>query len=248
MTVRVRSTDTSIWNDYATCYDQVVARSNIYRSAVSTLIGETAPLEPIPEGSCVMDLGCGTGNVTLALTNQIRNVLIVAVDNNPYMAAVFKRKMKDLLRPEAHGHGVYFMETGIDESLHYVRSEGLSPGYAILNNVLFVLPDPLKTLTLIAGCLHPGGQIRLTGPHKSSDPGALFSAIRSDLEEAGKFDGLAVDFERIYQFNTHELGSFIHRFGLKDVEVLLHRAGFKKILHSTTDYYAGQSMLVCAEI
>jgi SAM-dependent methyltransferase len=237
-----------IWDDYAAYCDHVVARSKTYCTAVSVLIGETGPLAPIRPGSCVLDLGCGTGNVTRALVDSVPGLTVIAVDNNPKMVAVFRKKMQDWLRRDAHGPGVLFVETGIDESLVSIGLENLSPSHAILNNVLFVLPDPLKTLSLIAASLHPKGEIRLTGPHRGSNVDALFATLRADLEEAGVLTEVVEDFDRVYKINKYGLGGVIHRFGVKDVEDLLYRAGFKSILYSTTDYYGGQSMLICAQI
>ena len=48
------------------------------------------------------------------------------------------------------------------------------------------------------------------------------------------------------QINKLKLGPWLYRWTTKDVEAMLLKVGFSKIVYSSDQHYANQSMLICA--
>jgi hypothetical protein len=66
------------------------------------------------------------------------------------------------------------------------------------------------------------------------------------LKEANKFTELESDLRHILEINELRLRPWLYRWSTKDVEEMLLKAGFSKILHASEDIYAGQSMFIAA--
>jgi ubiquinone/menaquinone biosynthesis C-methylase UbiE len=125
---------------------------------------------------------------------------------------------------------------------------GLDADYfdtVVLNNVLYAVENAEDCLKAVRRVLKPGGDVRISGPKKDSNPDILFAQIRKELEEAGRFEQLRDDFLHVYEINRYRLRRMLHRWETSDMVRLLESAGFS-VTEASEEIYAGQSMLVSA--
>ena len=159
------------------------------------------------------------------------------------MMQLLKAKCQRYLRNDALGGGVITIKQDITSLF------GLDSAYfdfVTMNNVLYAIEDAESCLKEACRVLKPGGQLRLSGPRKDTKLKVLFERIESDLKEAGKFASLKNEFQHVWQINQLRLDPWLYRWTTKEVEEMLTNAGFSKILYSSEQFYAGQSMLICA--
>ena len=237
-----------MWSEYALCYDKVLNNSLIYPALINTLIGHHNPgPAPIPEGTVVLDLGAGTGNLTCLLAERSAHRLVVSIDSNSVMLNVLRQKCEPFLREDAQGPGVIAIKQDVG-SLY-----GLNDGffdYVVLNNVLYSLePEAAKACLKEAHrVLKPGGELRFSEPKKGNKLSKVLDQIGRDLKGNNRYTGLAKEYHKVRQINEFALAPLLHRWSLGEIQEILRRdIGFTKIAYATDDIYAGQSMLVCAQ-
>ncbi len=236
---------TLMWSEYALCYDKILMNSLIYPELINTLVGNLTPgPPPLQDASVILDIGAGTGNISLLLAKQSPQRLIVAIDNDPFMLNTLRRKCQVFLRQDAQGPGIIAIKQDV------VTLFGLADEFfdcVIINNVLYSLDmDAAQSCLKEAWrVLKPGGEIRISEPQKSTDLSKVLEQIRSDLKKNGKYTKLEADFMKLEQINEFLLKPLLHRWTLADMEkILLH--DFTSITYKTDRIYAGQSMLICA--
>ena len=240
--IRVLSLDL-MWSDYAMSYDRLLNATKSYPELLHRLIGGYDGVAAIPQHARVLDLGAGTGNLTEKLIVTGRDRIIFAAENNRTMLEILRAKCKRFLRSDAEAGGVIAFKQDITSLF------GLEDGYfdyAIMNNVLYAVQDAEACLKETVRVLKSGGELRLSGPRRDSDLDVLFKQFEEELKESNQYDELEPDFHHVHEINRLKLKPMLHRWSNKDVEQLLLDCGFSRISHSSTDTYAGQSMIVCA--
>lgn len=233
--------DELMWSEYALSYD-VLNLTKVYPELVDTMLGANEHLAGIPSDAFVIDLGAGTGNISERLADSERRVF--AVENNPVMLQLLKKKCRKQIRYDDKGPGVIPIRQDVN-SLY-----GLPKNYfhfAILNNVLYSLPDPLPCLKKARELLRKGGEIRLSGPHNRTRLDRLLRQIKADLKAGpGLVGEVKEKYEKVEYINRAFLEPRLRRWTVDEIEDMLREAGFSKVTYSTTDAYAGQAMIVCA--
>jgi ubiquinone/menaquinone biosynthesis C-methylase UbiE len=232
-----------MWSEYATSYDRVLTKTRVYPQLLNKLIGGYDGVRAISADARIIDLGAGTGNVTNQLITTGGDRLIYALENNRLMLQFLQAKCQKFLKTNGDaGGGVIAIKQDIT-SLY-----GLDDNYfdfAIMNNVLYSVPDVDACLKETHRVLKRGGELRLSGPRKDTKLKVLFDRIKRELKDAGVYEEVEADYKRVLEINERRLSpSFV--WSTKDVEAMLLRAGFAKIIHSSEDIYAGQSMFICA--
>ena len=237
-----------MWSEYALCYDKVLNNSLIYPALINTLIGHHNPgPAPIPEGTVVLDLGAGTGNLTYLLAERSAHRLVVSIDSNSVMLNVLRQKCEAFLRKDAQGPGVIAIKQ--DVSSLYGLNDGFFD-YVVLNNVLYSLePEAAKACLKEAHrVLKPGGELRFSEPKKGNKLSKVLDQIWRDLKGNNRYAGLEKEYNKVRQINELALAPLLHRWSLEEVrETLRREIGFTEIKYATDNVYAGQSMLVCAQ-
>ena len=237
-----------MWSEYALCCDKVLNSSLIYPALINTLIGRHNPgPAPIPEGTAVLDLGAGTGNLTCLLAERSAYRLVVSIDSNSVMLNVLRQKCEPFLRKDAQGPGVIAIKQNVS-SLY-----GLNDGffdYVVLNNVLYSLePEAAKACLKEAHrVLKPGGELRFSEPKKGNTLSKVLDQIGLDLKRNNRYRELEKEYHKVRQINEFSLAPMMHLWSLEEVQETLRREiGFTEITYATDNVYAGQSMLVCAQ-
>lgn len=215
---------------------------------ITDLLGRTGPLPLLRDGTVILDCGCGTGNLCLSIADQLPAATLLAVDNDATMAQHFRRKLADRLSPVPRPGRVCFLEADLMAVSGWLARHNLQPDYVFLVNVLYLLDDPGAVLRAIAGCLCPHGELRLSNPDEHTDLEALFCQLERDLADAHQLDDLADDFAVLGRFNRQNLSSALHRLSAAEIRRLVLDTGFRRIMHTTHDHYAGQSLLLSATI
>ncbi len=235
-----------MWSEYALSYDQVLNSTEIYPELLQSILGERRPgPDPIAANSTVLDLGAGTGNVTKLLADPAAQRLVIAIDNNAVMLEMLRRKCEPYLRQDANGPGVIAIKQDIS-SLHGLNEDFCD--YVILNNVLYSLDASAVSACLseVKRVLKPGGEVRISGPQKSTKLSKVLDRLKDDLVKRNKFEQLKNEYLKVKQINEQLLAPLLLKWDRQDMEGQLKEAGFSAITYSSADVYAKQSMLVCA--
>ncbi len=232
-----------LWTEYAASYDRLLPRTSVYNELLDEMLGATGGLDEIADGARVLDLGAGTGNISYRLASEAKGRMIIAVDNNTAMLEILKAKCTAHLREDDEHAGVIPIKQDIT-TLFGIQEQSFD--YAILNNVLYSVSDPVSCLKETFNVLRPGGEIRISGPKKDTDLDALFDRIKSDLKAVGLYDKLKRDFDHVLAINNLRLTPFLHRWDMNDLEKMLEDAGFSEITYRSEDVYAGQAQIIGA--
>jgi SAM-dependent methyltransferase len=233
------------WSPYVPVYDRVLCRTATYRSLLTDLLGRSGPLPRLRDGTVILDCGSGTGNLCRALVDELPGTTVVAVDRDPAMAEMFRQKLADRVSAVPRSGRVCFLAGDLMDVFPVLAEHGLRPDYAFLVNVLYLLDDPAGVLRAIAGCLRPGGELRVSNPDERTDLEALLRQFQQDLLHDGRLAELGDDFEVLKRFNRQELSSALHRLSGADIRRLLLESGFR-ITRGSHRHYAGQSLLLSA--
>ena len=236
------------WSAYSRVYDVILCRTATYRTMLCDLLGKSGPLSAICDGRVVLDLGCGTGNLSREILASYPNTTLIAVDHDPAMAKVFEEKLSNCLSDKPTPGRAFFMEANITEAMSVLSGMGIKADYVFLVNVLFLVPDPETMLRQVAGGLCAGGELRLSNPYDKTDLDSLFRSFRLDLLEQNEFESLENEFNEFRAFNDMQLSPMLHRFSQELLVGILKRAGFSKFNHVSNDHYGGQSLLISVSI
>ena len=229
-----------LWSEYSISYDRVLQNTNVYNELLNTMVGDGKLFTGIPAGSSVLDLGAGTGNVALRLAESDKDLKIVAVDNNSSMLELLKAKCFRFLREDSTTPGIIAIKQDI-ETLNGFQDDHFD--VVILNNVLYSLADPESCLKHVWRVLKPGGEVRISGPKKSTDLNVLFDRIRADLEQRMVYDKFRADFNHVRVINNLRLRPMLFKWTVADVKRMLIKAGFEPGTQSE-EAYAGQAMVL----
>ena len=236
-----------MWSAYATSYDIVLNSTDVYPRLVAQMLGESADsqLDSIPSDARVLDLGAGTGNLTQRLANSRRQAVIFAVENNRTMLNLLRYKCKPFLRQDDKEPGVIALKQDIG-SLYGIPDEYFD--YVIMNNVFYTLDEPVYCMREVNRVLKCGGEVRISGPQRTTNLDRLMVAIERDLKRKGLFEANRKHFQRVVDINHRlEMMENFRRWDLRSMrECLLEDAEFSEITYATADAYAGDAMLVSA--
>jgi ubiquinone/menaquinone biosynthesis C-methylase UbiE len=232
--VESRLADQLFWSQYAVAYDRVLMRYPGYTQLIEMHCDSVlkAPL------GRVLDLGAGTGNVTLAILNRSADWRVIAVDYNQSMLYQLLRKCRKFENR---------MEIRFAEIEQLVDITPGSISAVVMNNVLMFLTEPLKVLQRVCAWLIAGGVLSLHVPNLDSSIETLLLDIRNKLEESGDFREVSEDYSLVYSQNLR-MGAVhkkLSKFSANALTQLLEEAGF--IVDLIKDgTYAGQGMYAVA--
>lgn len=226
---RVR--EDKLWSVYSSSYDRILNRFPPYAKLIDDVVAV------VPEGGrTVIDLGSGTGNVVANLLKG--NNRVTAVESN--------LSMLEKLR-ERHFNPISV--TIVKGSVDYL--DALDPNLrgafdaATMVNVLYAVDAPLDCLQSIFRLLKPGGFLAFSTTHSETRLDGLLDSIKTALKDAGKYDSLANDYERLYEANKDIERTIALRHSRDDYRGWVKAAGFQ-IIKDVPSTYEGAVMLIHA--
>lgn len=134
------------FNAAAATWDEKPARVQLAHDVARSILA-TVPVGPETE---VLDFGCGTGLLSLAIQPRARSV--IAVDSSPEMIETLRKKL--------HGQGI----TNVKTLLCDVEKGETLPGTydLVVSNMTFHhIRDVGSLLLTLAGIIRPGGMIAI---------------------------------------------------------------------------------------
>jgi ubiquinone/menaquinone biosynthesis C-methylase UbiE len=227
--LREKLTDDKIWSVYSASYDAVLLEYPGYKE----LVGKVMDVVSANDQS-VVDLGAGTGNVTKALYKLGHR--ITAVENT--------YAMLDRLRSKAKAFDPERVKV-VKSSIEHLGTLGdHSFDAAVMVNVLYAVDDPLACLQGINRILKQDGVLGFSTTHRDIELQTLLGDIKAKLQQAGTYDALADDYERVLEANRR-LEPIARRYTKEQSLEWVQLAGFEvtKVLPSE---YQGAVMVVHA--
>jgi PAS domain S-box-containing protein len=225
--LKEKLTDDKIWSVYAASYDAVLLHYPDY----AALIGKVIDVVPGKDKS-VVDLGAGTGNVTKALLG--RGHRITAVENS---YAMLDRLRSKAFEPDR----VQVVKSSIE---HLGALEDHSFDAAVMVNVLYAVDDPLHCLQGINRILKENGVLGFSTTHRDIELQTLLADIKAKLQQAGRYDKLADDDERVLEANRR-LEPIARRYPKEQYLEWVELAGFE-VTRVLPSEYQGAVMVVHA--
>ncbi len=230
------------WSRYAISYDKLLLNFSANVQLLETIVAKVAGCQ-----RC-LDLGAGTGNVTLQLLQSDDSRFVCAVEPNHAMAQQLISKVEHL---ESSTNTNYFsrlhvMKESIQRLDEYPKI--VRPGSydaALLVNVLYAIDDPQKCLEKVAALLKPRGKLVLSTSHRETNVDHLFAVMEGSLREKGLFQSLKSNFVDARERHAAMI-SRIHRDTKAEIRGFVERAGFD-IVEWSDGEYANAVVVVHAE-
>jgi ubiquinone/menaquinone biosynthesis C-methylase UbiE len=223
------------WSRYAESYDKMLLHFRAYGELLRQVSGL------LSNARHCADLGAGTGNSTLSLLAGHPERLVSAFESNEIMLQHLRAKLiqeEDLnaIRRVAIYKG--------DLALSLREFPENSFDGALMVNVLYALDDPDRCLAEVFRVLQPNACLALSTSHSQTNVGALFAAIRADLDAQGLLGQLRSAVEDAEDRHQQMLRN-IKRDTREQVIQYLERAGFE-IAERIDSAYADAVMIVQA--
>ena len=163
------------WKSYFRIYDKLCDMGP-YRKLLSRGVELLKPRS----GGNYLDVASGTGNSTVAIWGRLRAIgggEVTGIDSSTYGLAAAKEKYPPLEFP-----GLKFIFGDVDYPLPF---ETASLDGAFANNAMYLVRDPLLTLSEIHRVLRPGARFVMSNPVPQASPlEIIFEDARMRFREA----------------------------------------------------------------
>jgi len=224
-----------VFAKYAGSYDNVLLALPNYQAALDGAFA----MAPAGESTKVLDLGAGTGNLTLRFLKA--GASVTALDKSPDMLNVLKKKCQ--------GFGAHLKIARRDGcDLTGFPSGSFDVVTAIL--VLFAADRPQAMLREVRRMLRPGGSLVIIEPNQKFDMEALLEQAERQLREAGllgssgKPGSLSEDWDTVNKANRAFGDTVKEAWKAEQIEEELRGAGWEDI--ETTLVYNGHCTTIRA--
>ena len=205
-----------VFASYARAYDAVLLELPNYRAAVEQHCSLIAPRPSMK----ILDVGAGTGNVTVRLLEA--GAYVTAVDRSPEMLSILANKCvkyKYLLTRITHDCS----------DLSMLKDEF---DVANILLVLFSVEQPRLVLRQAVRELRPGGMLVVTEPNRTFNLETLLDEAEQNLRNNGRFDSLREQWELVKKVNRSFETVLRNGWKAENVEAELRLLGWEDITHS----------------
>jgi SAM-dependent methyltransferase len=209
---------TSVFDSIAELYDR--ARP----SYPGVLIDDLIALVAIPDGGRVLEIGCGTGKLTLPLAK--RGFRIDAIELGPSLAAVARRNLAPF--PDVAVHNAAFEEWPLPAE----------PYDLVVSATAFHWIDPAARFTKTATALRPDGALAIIETqHVAGGDEAFFNEVQACYEAHDPTVELGLRLQPATSFRTDISGPGAERFATAetrryDVEIPYTTDQYIDVLHT----------------
>jgi len=203
-----------IWDNYAVSYDKILTRLSIYRTVLARHVAAMST----DDIHTVLDVGSGTGNVTLPLLRAGKSVTVV--ERSAGMMELLRQKALALVDPRLSPY------EQSAEKLPF--PEGRFDGVTILL-ALFAMDKPLLALAEAVRVLRPGGFLVATEPKSTFELEPLLAFAETELKASGYFDELENDWKRVSGVNRRIDPGAGPKLPIEQIIVRLQEWGFTEV-------------------
>jgi len=219
-----------IWDTYAISYDRVLPKWSVYREVVARHV-QAMSAEAI---RTVLDLGCGTGNVTVPLSTKGKH--LTAVDRSPAMLELMREKLLALTDSQVS----IFEQSAETLPFAPARFDGVTILLA-----LFGMDKPGKALNEAIRVLKPGGTLIVTEPKECFNMSQLLENAEAELRQNGEFDELEADWRRVSAVNKRIDPAIRFKLPAEQIATILKNRGFVDIVRE--DSHLGNCQTITAK-
>jgi len=184
-----RFTHELMWEIYAASYDRILFEMPFYQEVLHRHITAMN----IPSIKNILDIGAGTGNVTVRLLQEDKSITAVDISN------AMLRKLFSKLDETLATNLITIEETA--ERLPQLR-DGFFDGVNVLL-AFFDMQDPFSALGEAIRLLKPSGTLIVTEPKQCFNVSELMDFAERHLRDRGLIDELQQDWERIQSVAPH---------------------------------------------
>ncbi len=175
------------WESYAASYDRVLPLLPFYREVVGRHLQSLSA----PDVKTVLDLGAGTGNVSVALIEAGREV--TALDLSRAMLEKLRSKI-----PAGSRSRLVIQEQNAEHLPQW--RDGTFDGVTVLL-ACYAMASPARAFREAIRLLRPGGQLVITEPKRSFQLEPLLAFVDQFLKQEGLYDELKNDWARVNSAN-----------------------------------------------
>ena len=175
------------WESYAVSYDRVLPLLPFYQEVVKRHVESMSA----PDIENILDLGAGTGNVTVELLKINRKV--TALDLSRAMLAKLRTKVLG-----KHADQLTIMEQNAEFLPQW--GDGIFDGVTVLL-AYYDMTDPTSAFREAIRVLRPGGSIVITEPKRAFQLEPLLEFVDRFLTKEGIYDEFRADWERVISAN-----------------------------------------------
>jgi ubiquinone/menaquinone biosynthesis C-methylase UbiE len=208
------------WSKYAARYDAIIASFPEHAKLVDLVVGK------IGEPARCLDLGAGTGSVTLSMIQKCPGTEVLAIEKNGSMVDCMRRKIDSIPDPKLRKRIVLY-KGDIISRLHQEEEQTFDA--CVMCNVLFALDNPSDVMKEVFRVLRRGGVLSLSTSHTATDIDKLFEEIKKSLRSGGSWnDQTEEEWNDAYARNL-EMKDLINRDSLDDIRRFVKEAGFELV-------------------
>ena len=219
------------WRLYAQSYDPILTNFDPYLNFVKQ------HLEALkPAGSRILDLGAGTGNLTLELLRAGKKVY--AIDHSDAMLGKLRLKCGENKNLRIIKQNIETTE--VFESLGEISKYD---GIALLN-VLFALKDPRRCLEMCHQYLTRGGILVFSGPRSDVNLNRLLDEIGEYLQTRKLWDRFRDHYQIVRARNEYmDTSNLLKQFSTDEQVKTLESIGFT-VTKVIANGYCGDDMII----